>query len=292
MTGLVPLAFATMVVAALLLPTPADRYRGALGLPAFLLGAASLPFLPDFHGPSLTAWISGGLLVIGPALLALEAVRARAHSRARHPSLWATIFAVLLGLASAWPTLEQGGAFAALVTGAALACAGLLFWMVAERLGMGGAMRWLDGRLPALRGRHSWGTLAFVNGAILFHLAWLIWPLWVLSWQPIGVGIGVLGATWAVATGRAPLALAAAAFAATFAAPEATIGGWMVLAAAAIGNRAPPRVLALAAAFGAWLVWPALLDREVVFTVLLTAAATALLAQLAAQHAPNDRSAR
>lgn len=64
MTYIVPVAFATMVVSALLLPTRADRFRGALGIPAFVLGVASIPFLPAFRGPSLTVWISGGLLVL------------------------------------------------------------------------------------------------------------------------------------------------------------------------------------------------------------------------------------
>jgi hypothetical protein len=131
-----------------------------------------------------------------------------------------------------------------------------------------------------------------VTGALLFHVVWFIGPLWLLSWQPIGVGIGLLGVCWAAGTGRAPLALAAVAFAATFTAPEATLGGWLVLAAAAMGNQGRPHVVALAAAFGAYLVWPALLDQEVVFTVLLTAGITALLGQLAWQAAVEDNRPR
>ncbi len=164
--------------------------------------------------------------------------------------------------------------------------------MLGRGTGLGRAVRWLDERIPALRGRYSWGTLMFVVAAVLFHLAWFRWPLWVLSWQPIGVGVAVLGVAWAVATGRVPLALAALAFAATFVAPEATIGGWIVLAAAAIGDPGRPRVLALAAAFGAWLVWPALLDQEVVFSVLLTGASAALLAQLSLQARAEEEGSR
>jgi hypothetical protein len=67
MNSLVPVAFAAMAAAALLLPTAADRWRAAFGLPAFLLGVASIPHLPDFQGPSLTVWISAGLLALGPA---------------------------------------------------------------------------------------------------------------------------------------------------------------------------------------------------------------------------------
>jgi len=159
-------------------------------------------------------------------------------------------------------------------------------------LGIGRAIRWLDDRVPALRVRYSWGTLLFVAGAVLFHVAWFVAPLWVLSWQPVGVGLGVLGVCWAVATGRTPLALAAIAFAATFTAPEATIGGWLVLAAAAVGNSSRPRVTAIAAAFGAYLAWPAMLDQEVVFTVLLSAGVAALLGQLASQASSQENGPR
>ncbi len=292
MTYIVPVAFATMVVSALLLPTRADRFRGALGIPAFVLGVASIPFLPAFRGPSLTVWISGGLLVLGPGLLALAAWRARSRLSLGALAPWAILVAVAAGLAAAWPTLDRGGALPAVLTAGALAFGSLLDWMVAEKVGLGRAIRWLDERMPALRGRYSWGTMVFVTGAIGFRLAWLVWPLWVLSWQPIGVGLGVLGVVWAAATGRVPLALAAAAFAASFTAPEATVGGWLVLAAAAMGNHSRPRLLALAAAFGSYLVWPALLDQEVVFTVLLTAATTALLAQLALQASTEERAPR
>ena len=159
-----------------------------------------------------------------------------------------------------------------------------------ERLGLGRAVRWLDDRLPALRGRYSWGTPLFVVAAILFHLAWFRWPLWVLSWRPSGVGIAVLGLGWAAAVRRPSLGLAAVALAATLAQPEAVIGGWLVLSAAALGNQARPRAVALGAALGAYLVWPVLLEQEVLFTVLLTAAATALLAQCAA-HAEREANA-
>jgi len=280
-TNIVPVACATMLLAALLLPTPADRFRGALGLPAFLLGIASLPFLPDFRGPSLTVWISGAFLVLGPALLALAAWRARSRLTTQHPALWLVLSGVAAGLAAAWPTLDRGGALPAALTAGALGFGCLLAWMVAERLGLGRGVRWLDDRIPAWRGRYSWGTPLFVVAALLFHLAWFRWPLWVLSWQPSGVGIAVLGLGWAAAVRRPSLALAALAMAATLVQPEAIIGGWLVLSAAALGNQSRPRAIALGAALGAYLVWPVLLEQEVLFTVLLTAAATALLAQCA-----------
>ena len=131
MTYLLPAAFAAMLVAALLLPTTADRLRGALGLPAFVLGAASLPFLPGFRGPSVTVWISAALLLLGPAMLLVAAWRAR---RAAPPRTRRSSSLVLLGagagLAAAWPTLDSGGVFPGLVTTAAVASACLLVWMV------------------------------------------------------------------------------------------------------------------------------------------------------------------
>ncbi|MEZ4413685.1 MAG: hypothetical protein R2910_11925 [Gemmatimonadales bacterium] len=286
MTNIVPVAYATMMLAALLLPTPVDRFRGAFGLPAFLLGVASLPYLPDFRGPSLTVWISGALLLLGPALLALAAWRARSRLTLRHPAPWLALAGVTAGLAAAWPTLDRGGPLPAALTAGVLGFGSLLVWMVGEVLGVGRALRWLDHHLPALRGRQSWGTPLFLVAALLFHLAWYRWPLWVLSWQPSGVGIAVLGLAWAAATRRPSLALAAVAFATSFAAPETGLGGWtgwIALAIAALGDRSRPRVIAVISAFGAYLVWPVLLGEEVLLTVLLTAAAAALLAQLATQ---------
>lgn len=292
MTNIVPVACATMLLAALLLPTPVDRFRGGLGLPAFLLGIASLPFLPDFRGPSLTVWISGALLVLGPALLGLAAWRARSRLTPRHPALWLVLAGVAAGLAAAWPTLDRGGALPAALTAGALGFGCLLAWMVAELVGLGRGVRWLDDRLPAMRGRYSWGSPLFVVAALLFHLAWFRWPLWVLSWQASGFGIAVLGVAWAAAVRRPSLALAALALAATLAQPEVIIGGWLVLAAAALGNQSRPRAIALGAALGAYLAWPALLAQEVLFTVLLTAAATALVAQCAAEADTDAHTAR
>lgn len=288
MTYLVPAAYATMVVAALLLPSAPDRARGALGLPVFLLGMSSLPYVPGFRGPSLTVWISGALLLLGPVLLASAVWRARSRLDRRHPAAWVLLAGVAAGVAAAWPTLHQGGAFAASVAAAALAVDCWLLWLVGEALRVGRGVRWLDRRLP--RGTWAWsrGTILWIVAAILLHGAWIVWPLWVLSWQPIGVGLAVVGVAWAAATRRPALALAAIAFATSFTAPESTLGGWggwMVLTAGALGPPSRPRLIALVSALGAYLAWPALFGQEVVFTVLLTAAVTALLAQLASPHA-------
>jgi hypothetical protein len=282
-TYILPAAFAAMVIAALFLPTSADRFRGALGLPAFLLGVASLPSLPAFRGPSLTVWISAALLLLGPALLLLAAWHARLTLR--HPASWIAGAAALVAVAAAWPTLRLGGVFPALLTAGALGMGGLLVWMLATLVGVGRAVRWLDTRLPALRGRYTWGTVILVVGAMLIWVAWLAEPLMVLSWQPIGVGVGVLAAWWAIGTRRTPLALAGAALAASFAISGGVVSGWLLLVVAALTNRMRPRVAAVAAAAGGWLITPALLGSEVLFTVLIAAAATALLGGLASDLA-------
>ena len=106
MTYLLPGAFAAMLVAALVLPTTADRLRGALGLPAYVLGAASLPFLPGFRGPSLTVWISAALLLLGPAMLLVAAGRAAEPLRRHRGRLLLVLLGVGAGVAAAWPTLD------------------------------------------------------------------------------------------------------------------------------------------------------------------------------------------
>ena len=242
MTYLVPAAFAAMLAAALALPTTADRLRGALGLPAFVLGVASLPFLPGFRGPSVTVWISAALLLLGPAMLLVAAWRAAEPLRRQ----WGRLLLVLLGagagFAAAWPTLDAGGVFPGLVTTAAVASACLLVWMVSSALGLGRGVRWLDARIPSRAGGYSWGTPLLAAGAMAVYLAFLVWPLWVLSWQPIGVGLAVLSAWWAAATGRVPMAATSVAFAAAFCTVEAVPTGWLMLLTGGAGlPDAPPR---------------------------------------------------
>jgi hypothetical protein len=159
MNSLVPVAFAAMAAAALLLPTTADRWRAAFGLPAFLLGVASIPHLPEFQGPSLTVWISAGLLALGPALLALATWQARARFGRGAVAPWVVLIAVGVGCAAATPIIARGGTIPALLTAGALGLGFLLAWLVAETLGAGRAVRWLDARLPSIHRRHTWGTL-------------------------------------------------------------------------------------------------------------------------------------
>jgi hypothetical protein len=120
----------------------------------------------------------------------------------------------------------------------------------------------------------------------------LLWPLWVLSWQPVGVGLGVLAAWWAVATGRASLALAGAAFAAAFSSVDGFGGAWLVLCVAALADWSRPRVTAAVAAGAGYFAVPSLLDAEVVFTVLLTCAATMLLGVLLSRGAAEELPSR
>ncbi|HEX5004136.1 MAG TPA: hypothetical protein VFV65_02415 [Gemmatimonadales bacterium] len=165
MTDLFPIAFAALEAAAMLLPTGADRFRGALGLPALALGVASLPFLPNFRGPSLTVWISAALLLLGPAMLLLATWNARARLGWRNPAVPVVAVAVGLSVTAAWPTLTQGGVLPALLTAGALGLGTLLDWMIGAALGAGRAVRRLDARLgrrdrteAAPPGRAAWLT--------------------------------------------------------------------------------------------------------------------------------------
>jgi hypothetical protein len=343
-TDLVPIAFAALAASAMLQPTPADRLRAAIGLPAFLVGAASLPRLPDFRGPSLAVWISAALLLLGPAVLAGSIWRARSRLTRRAFGAWTAVPAVALALPAAWPTLARGGVLPTLVTTAALAMAALLAWLLADAVHLGPAVRWIDARLApnawrataerALGGAAAWvvtaalvagtlgasvllgsaalapqaevalaavagvaaaaacglwpaqrllpvGPLALLGGALLLRLGWSASPLGMEHWQPVGVGLGVLSAWWAVATRRPALALAGAGFAASFAGPGVAPAAGVLLLTAALAPKLPARVVALGAALGAFIATPALLGAEVVFTVLLAGGAAALLAALA-----------
>lgn len=145
--SLLPAAFAALVAAALLLPAGADRCRGALGLPAWMLGVASLPYLPDFRGPSLTVWISAALLLLGPALLVLATWRARARLRWHHPAILVVIAAMATALVAAWPTLEKGGVLPAVLTAGAIGLGAWLDWLIGAAIGLGRFVRRTDARL-------------------------------------------------------------------------------------------------------------------------------------------------
>lgn len=275
-----PAAFAALALAALLLPGGSNQLRGGLGLPAFALGAASIPFLADLRGPDLALWVSAGLLLLGPSLLLLAAGRARLTPR--NPVLLVVVAAAAAAVAVAWPSLRLGGIVPALLTTGALALGGLFLWMLGAALGAGRAVRWLDARLPLSRGESPWGARVVAAAALLIGTAAVKWPLWIELWQSVGVAVGVLCAWWAPATRRAPLALAGAALACAFAAPEWAYGSWLLLAVAALTVRPMPRAASVLAAAGGYLGVRALLSGEVLYTVLVVGAGTALLGALAA----------
>jgi hypothetical protein len=281
-TYLLPAAFAAMTLAALRLPEVAARWRGALGLPAFALGAASLPYLADIRGPELTVWISAALLLLGPAVLLLEAVRQRARLRDSHLGTSLLLLSVAAALVAAWPALRLGGVVPALLVAGALALACQFAWLAAEALGLGRALRWLGGRTPV---HPPAGVLpgVLVAGALACRLAWYVSPLWVQLLQPVGVGLGVLAAWSAVPGARWTLALAGASLASAWSLPEVSHGAWIVLGVAALGGQGRPRATAALAAAGWYLATAPLLGAEVVFNVLLTGAATAQLAMFASR---------
>jgi hypothetical protein len=191
-----------------------------------------------------------------------------------------------LAVVAAWPTLRLGGFLPAALTAGAIALGGLFLWMLCGMVGVGRAVRWIDARLPLRNRQYSWGTVVLVAGALVIGTVALKWPLWVELWQSVGVAIGVLAAWWAVAMRRPSLGLAGAAFAAAFTPPELSYSAWLLLGVAALPNRRWPWAPALLAAAGGFLAQPALLDAEVVYTVLLAGAATALLAGLATDPPP------
>jgi hypothetical protein len=402
-TYVFPLAFALTALAALLLPTPADRLRGALGLPAFALGAASAPLIPASLGSDPTVWVTGALLLLAPALLLAAALRARARLAPRGLSLVALVLSVSAASYAAWPTIRTGGIQLILLAAAALVSYVLLNWVIVKGVGLGRAVRWLDARIaprrarvdgpaPGPDGRTGWflaagllaalfgpylslvflgavivavvgqlrgrrlgtagsvpvlwiavpilaaawwlavtvagpdgqtlaalpdapfsaqaelllstavsvsgalflglwplhgvlpgGGIALVAGALLLRMGWPGWPLGMEHWQPLTVALGVVSAWWAVPTRRVPLAVAGLAFAACFSAPAASAGAWLLVGAAALYGRLPARLSVVLLAAGGYMVTAPLLGAQVVYTVLLAGAATAMLAALVAE---------
>jgi hypothetical protein len=206
--------------------------------------------------------------------------------------------AAAAAVVAAWPTLTKGGVLPALVTTGALGMGAWSVWLLGSASGLGRAVRWLDARMPTLRFRHSWGVLLLLSGALAFRVSGLLWPLWVLSWQPVAVGLGVVCAWWAVPTGRASLALAGAAFAAAFSTVDGLGGAWLLLCVAALPDWSRPRITAAVAAVAAvaagaaYVAVPSLLGAEVVLTALLAWAATMLLGVLAVRGAAEELPSR
>jgi len=402
-TYMFPLAFALTALAAVLLPTSSDRLRGALGLPALALGAASAPLLPASLGPDPSLWVTGALILLGPALLLAACWRARARLAPRGVTVVVLTLSAVATVVAAWPTVRTGGIQYVPLALAALVCYALLNWVIVRGVGLGRAVRWIDARLVPARaqlsgpgvmpeGRSGWflgagllatlfgpylslvflgaivvvvvgqlrgrrmgttgnvpvlwlavpllaaawwlaatvagpdlqtlvalpdapfsaqaelllsaaaalaaalcaglwplhgmlpgGAAALVCGALLLRLGWPAWTLGLEHWQPLGVALGAASAWWAVPTRRVPLAAAGLAFAACFSAPAAATGAWLLLGVVALYDRLPSRLVGIGLAAGGYLVVAPLLGAEAVYTVLLAAASTALLAALAAE---------
>ena len=159
-------------------------------------------------------------------------------------------------------------------------------WLAAGASGLGRAVRLVDAKIPAPRQGPSYTTYLLVAAALVFGILVRQWPLWILLWQPIGVGLGVCAAWWAVATRRPALALAGAAFTAAFLPPEFTYSAWGGLGVAALMVTGRYRSFAVALAIVAfYVITGPLLDAEAVWTVLLAGAGSALLAALAEEGA-------
>jgi len=396
-------ALSFLALAALLLPTTRDRLRGALGLPAFALGVASVARIPPGTEPGPTLWISAALLLLGPMLLALGLWRARGRMPAGGGTLVIVGLSILGAVVAAWPTLRSAGIVPALLTAGALALGALSAWLLGGLSRLGNGIRALDARLAPVRARVSgpgaptgarsdwflaagmlaalfgpflslvflgaivvaiaghfrgrrlgttgrvpvlwvavpvlaaawwlaatvagpdlqslsalpdapfspeaelllaagsavaaalflglWplhgvlpdGGVALAAGALLLRLAVPAWPQGVEHWQPLAVAAGVVSAWWAVPTRRVPLSVAGVAFAASFAVVDRNPGAWLLLAALTLRGHVPEWATTLLVAAGGFLVASPLLGAEVVYTVLLAAAATALLASLAAE---------
>jgi len=279
-----PGAYAVLVLGAAAMPGRASRLRAATGLPPFLLGMASLPFLQDLHGPSPTLWISAALLLLGPVALLCEAWRSRTAMRQRPLILALVVGAAGVGVTVSWPLLQLGGFVPALLTTGALVLSATFLWLAAGAVGLGRAVRALDAQIPAPGQGSTYGTYLLICAATAVGLAALRWPLWVQLWQPVGIGVGAWAAWWAVATRRSALALAGAAFAAAFLDLGSSYSAWVTLGMAAlVVERVRWLGAVLAVSWGFAIAGP-LLGAEAVWTVLLAAAGSALLAGLAREE--------
>lgn len=285
MTIAPPVGFAAVLIAALLLPSRADRLRGALGLPAFALGAASLPFLADIREPDPALWISGALLLLGPSALLIATWRARARLRAWPLTVSAVAVAVALGVAAAWPLLTLGGVLPAVLSAGALGLGAAFVYLAAATAGLGRLARWLHARAPDSWRAHHWGTLLVAALTLALGLASLRWSLWLRLWQPAGIGLGAALVWWAAATRRPALACAGAGFAICFVPPEQAYSTWVGFTSAALLPLRFPLPAALLAAVAGFVALPGLLDAEVLLTVVAVGGASALLATLATEDA-------
>ena len=395
------LAFLLLTAAALVLPHADRRLRAALGLPAALLGAASLRLAGGDPAPRIFLAISAALLLIGVVPVTIEAVRSLREIQA--PRLPAVISVALAtaGLSLIVRPAWAGGLVRTVLVAAGLILLGAVLRVAAGLVRAGDAVRWLDARLtpshvmvigpdlvaspswhflyytgllaaiaapywtltfagaivaviafevierqrgivrrwprsglvvpaiiatwwfaatvagpgnqtvagladapfspPAelilagiaglvalvllgpwpLHGNSAHGLLGLVGAAIMLKVALQAAPLGITYWQPLGFLLAVIGGWAAVAARRADLLVIAVTFAALWAGADAMIGAALLALLEPVAARLPGRVGVAVGAIALTGVAAPMLLAEVVFTLLLAGAATALLASLA-----------
>ncbi len=395
------LAFLLLTAAALMLPRPDRRLRAALGLPAALIGAASLRLAGGYPAPRVFLAISAALLLIGVVPVAIQAVRSlrEVHARRLPAAISVALAAASLALIvrPAW----AGGPVRTLLVAAGLILLGAVLRVAAGLVRAGDAVRWLDARLtpshvmvigtdlvtspswhflyyaailaaiaapywtltfagaivaviafdvierqrgvvrrwprswlvvpaiiatwwfvatvagpgnqtiagladapfspPAelilagivglvalvllspwpLHGNSAHGLLGVVGAAIMLKVALQAAPLGITYWQPLAFLLAVIGGWAAVAARRTDLLVIAVTFAALWAGADAMIGAALLALLEPVAARLPGRVVAAVGAIALTGVAAPMLLAEVVFTLLLAGAATALLASLA-----------
>jgi hypothetical protein len=385
----------------LVLPRPDRRLRAALGLPACLLGAASLRLAGGDAAPHIFLAISAALLLIGVVPVALQAVRSLRETDTGRRQAVISLILTAAGLALIAKPVWAGGPVRTVLVAAGLILLGAVLRVAAGLVRAGDAVRWLDARLtpahvmvlgPELVASRSWhflyyagllaalaapywtltlagaivaviafdvierqrgvvhrwprswfavpaliaawwfvatvsgpgnqtiagladapfspaaelilaalvglvalvllnpwplhgnsahGLLGLVGMALMLKVALQAAPLGISYWQPPAFLIAVIGGWAAVAAKRSDLFVIAVTFAALWAGAEAMTGAALLALLESVAARVPGRVLGAVGAFALTLVAAPMLLAEVVFTVLLAGAATALLASLA-----------
>jgi hypothetical protein len=132
-----------------------------------------------------------------------------------------------------------------------------------------------------IHGNASHGLLGVVGMALMLKIALQAAPLGITYWQPLAFLIAVIGGWAAVATRRIDLFVIVVTFAALWAGADARAGAVLLALLEPVAARVPGRVSGAVGAIALAIVAAPMLLAEVVSTVLLAGAATALLASLA-----------
>jgi hypothetical protein len=395
------LAFLLLTAAALMLPRPDRRLRAALGLPAALLGAASLRLAGGYPAPRVFLAVSGALLLLGVVPVAIQAVRSLREDHSQRLLAAISLALAAAGLALIVRPVWAGGPVRTVLVAAGLILLGAVLRVAAGLVRAGDAVRWLDARLtpshimvlgtdlvtssswhflyytgllaaiaapywtltfagaivaviafevierqrgvvrrwprswlvvpaiiatwwfvatvagpgnqtiagladapfspPAelilagiagivalvllspwpLHGNSAHGLLGVAGAAIMLKVALQAAPLGITYWQPLAFLLAVIGGWAAVAAKRSDLFVIAVTFAALWAGAEAMIGAALLALLEPVAARLPGRVSSAVGAIALTGVAAPMLMAEVVFTLLLAGAATALLVSLA-----------